>query len=292
MFATHQQNGIYMIQTKKGLPLLLILLWLAPLGLLRPGSLALAQTGQVFIRSDPQVFEVGVGQVETLDILIENAVDVYGIDLRARYDPALVEVVDLETGKPAAQMAAGSFMHHDFVLRNEADNNSGMLQYIFTQLNPSLPVNGSGIIISIQIRGKALGESQLEFVSLEIADNLGHILLSEALPGILRVVPAKPETPTPFVLLPSASSTETSPTRIEKNVRITKVPETEKFPKDWSAHPKTPTPKLDPSFSSESTHSPLLPGQIGFLCLGSLGLLGAIFLISLAFLVALSPGKR
>ena len=44
----------------------------------------------------PAEVVIGVGETATIEIAVQNAVDLYGIDVRASFDPAVVEVVDAE----------------------------------------------------------------------------------------------------------------------------------------------------------------------------------------------------
>ncbi len=150
------------------------------------------------LRTDPAVLEVGKGQVETLQILLVNAQNVYGIDLQARFGPAVVEVVDADPKQDGVQMFPGDFLKPDFVVRNTADNKAGNLHYVVTQLNPTPPANGEGVILSIQFLGKAAGvKTALTFVSVQIADRRGVKPPVTAQDADLVAVPPKPPTPTP-----------------------------------------------------------------------------------------------
>ncbi len=187
-----------------------------------PAAPAWAQAQAAIVRPQPSVLEIGQGQVETLDILLENAQDVYGIDVRASFDPAVVEVVDADPSRDSVQMTPGSFLKPDFMVRNVADNAAGTLQYVITQINPSEPVTGTGVILSVQFRGKLLGQqSELTIGFVEIADRHGVKLSVQGQNGRLAVVQPKPPTPAP---VPSATpappaSPTTLPTRTALPVR-------------------------------------------------------------------------
>jgi hypothetical protein len=181
------------------LRLLGLALWLA----LWPAQPVWAQGGPAIVRPEPKLLNVGQGQVETLEILLENAQDVYGIDVRASFDPAVVEVVDADPSRDGIQMTPGSFVKPDFMVRNVADNEAGTLQYVITQVNPSEPVTGTGVILSVQFRGKVLGQqSELTIGFVEIADRRGVKLSVQGQNGALAVVQPKPPTPAP---VPSAT---------------------------------------------------------------------------------------
>ncbi|MBI5879015.1 MAG: hypothetical protein HZB53_15295 [Chloroflexi bacterium] len=154
--------------------------------------------GGATARPDPPTLEVGLGQQETLNIVLEDAQDVYGIDVRAKFDPAVIEVVDADPSKDGVQMTPGTFIKPDFLVRNTAENVTGTLQYVTTQVNPSPPVSGRGIVVSVLVRGKALGKQTAFTISfVEIADRTGRKLPVRGQAGNIVVVQPKPPTPTP-----------------------------------------------------------------------------------------------
>jgi hypothetical protein len=157
-----------------------------------------AQEEKAILHTEPAVLEVGKGQIETLQIMLVNAQNVYGIDLQAAFDPAVVEVVDADSEQDGIQMTPGPFLKPDFVLFNTADNEAGTLHYVVTQLNPTPPANGEGVILSIQFLGKATGiETALTILSVQIADRRGVKQPVTAQDADLVAVPPKPPTSTP-----------------------------------------------------------------------------------------------
>lgn len=132
------------------------------------------QAGDALVTTDPARLEIGQKQIKTMRILLENAHDIYGIDLQARFDPDVVEVVDADSRQAGVQMISGTFIKPDFTILNLADNKAGTLRYVVTQLNPTLPANGKGTLLSIQFRGKdSVASSKLTFTSVVIADRNG-----------------------------------------------------------------------------------------------------------------------
>ena len=180
--------------------------------LLCPVRLRAAQVDDTVIRPEPAVLEIGQGQVETVQIVLENAQAVYGIDLRIRFDPAVVQVVDADPSRDGIQMTPGAFVQPDFLVRNAADNQAGSLQYVVSQVNPTSPANGTGVVLTIEFQGQALGEqSELTIGFVEIADRRGNKLSVQPQNGTLKVIPPRPETPTPA---PTATATVPPPTAV------------------------------------------------------------------------------
>jgi hypothetical protein len=156
-----------------------------------------AQAGEALLRTDPARLEIGAGQVETLRIQLVNAQAVYGIDFQAAFNPAAVEVVDADAARSGVQMEAGMFPKPDFMVRNIVDNTNGTLGYVVTQINPTPPASGTGIVLSIQFRGKVQGRfSKLTFTSAVIADRHGIKQPITTQEADLVVVPHQSSVPT------------------------------------------------------------------------------------------------
>lgn len=172
-----------------------------------------AQSDTAVVRFDPPVLQVGEGQVEQLNIIVENAHDVYGIELRAGFDPQEIEIVDVDLEREGVQMRSGDFIKPDFLVRNQADNAVGTLEYVITQTNPTPPATGSGVVLTVLVRGKKQGGSSPVIINLvQAANNKGVKLPIEPQSGMIQVVPPKPETETPVVAPTTGPITVTSAT--------------------------------------------------------------------------------
>lgn len=168
------------------------ILWLVALLLLWGAADAAAQTGAAVVRPDPTALSVATGQTQTINIMVENATEVYGIDVRVAFDPALIEVVDADLSRNGVQMTPGAFPQPDFVALNLADNAAGALRYAVTQVNPTLPATGSGVVFSFQVRGRASGVSPLRVVLVEMANRSGELLSVTTGDGTITVTGGQP----------------------------------------------------------------------------------------------------
>ena len=170
----------------------LIVLWGAPV--------ALAQTGAAVVRPDPAALTVAAGQTQTVSVLLENAADVYGIDVRLSFDPVLIEVVDADAARDGVQMTPGVLPQPDFVALNAADNAAGALRYAVTQVNPTPPAGGNGVVFTFQVRGRASGVSPLRVVLVELANRSGELLSVTTRDGAVTVTGGAPSAPTGVAL--------------------------------------------------------------------------------------------
>jgi hypothetical protein len=195
-----------------------VILFLALLSAL-PAS---AQGQTAVVRSDPVVLEVSPGQVATLTIILANAQDVYGIDVRATFDPQIVEVVDADPARDGVQLTPGTFPQPDFVARNSADNAAGTLRYALTQVNPTAPATGTGVVFTVSFRGKTPGEATLALGPVEMADRRGQALPVTAEAGTIKVIAA--EAPTVIAaaspVSPVPATTEVAPASSATSVPV------------------------------------------------------------------------
>lgn len=100
-----------------------------------------------------------VNEQTTVEVMVEDAVAVYGTEIRLHFDPDRLEVV---------QLAHGNFLSADpdneaFVLQNAADNDIGTVDYALALLNPAPAVDGSGLLLQVTFKAKAEGPTLIEF---------------------------------------------------------------------------------------------------------------------------------
>ncbi len=178
-------------------------LWvvLVTLAALLPAIPVQAKSGTAALRFSPNVQKIGEGQVEKVDLILEDARGIYALDVRGAFDPLAVEIVDMDSQQEGVQMTPGSFPKPDFVVRNIADNTAGTFMYVLTQVNPTPPATGEGVVLSIYFRGKANGKSSRLAVNfVESADRRGSKLVVQPDESKLLVVKPKSPTPTPRIM--------------------------------------------------------------------------------------------
>ena len=137
---------------------------------------ALAAASDALVRADPAASVVSVGQTATITIRLENATDVYGIDVRLGFDPTAIEIIDADSTQAGVQILAGTFPYPDFTVRNVVEPVTGTVHYASVQLNPRAPASGAGAVFSFQVRGKTASQSTLAIQSVEMADRNGTSL--------------------------------------------------------------------------------------------------------------------
>ena len=150
-------------------------------------SMGLAQGTMILVQ--PSSSEVDVEDTVTVDIRIEGVTDLYGVDVRLSFDPALLEVQDAD-GNPAngIQIQGGSFPAPNFVVKKEADNSAGTIWYAVSQMSPTEPVSGSGVAASITFKGLADGVSSVAFTYQKIVEKDGDPIPATTQDGQITVI--------------------------------------------------------------------------------------------------------
>lgn len=147
------------------------------------------QVAPAVVTPDQDSYTIAAGAATTVTIRLEDATNVYGVDVRASFDPALVEVVDVDATTEGVQIEPGQFPKPDFVAVNRVDPQAGTLRYVITQVNPTPPASGDGIIFSVRLRGLGVagaGEFRIELV--EMSDRNGQLLPVEIRSATLDVM--------------------------------------------------------------------------------------------------------
>ena len=160
------------------------------------------------IRFLPDQTDVAIGQISDVQLVVENVINLYGLEFQLRYDPVILEVIDADPELAGTQIEQGEFLSPDFVVRNEVDVGAGTIWYAVTQLNPRPPVNGSGTVLTVRFRAKALGVSMLDIDYAQLVSPKGLQIDAEVSGGVVlastqgatQVAPLPTFTPTPAAM--------------------------------------------------------------------------------------------
>lgn len=172
------------------------------------GAPLLAQTMPA-VRVVPASATIAAGEMVEVQIVIEDVSQLYSVDLTFLYNASVLDVVDADPNKEGIQIAKGDFFGDGYEAENEAGD--GQIDYIFAQLNPSPPVDGSGTLAIITFIGKADGVSALTLEMVAMSDPNGQgipvILQNGTLTVGSATSPQVTPTPTPEPTAMPAPST-------------------------------------------------------------------------------------
>lgn len=155
---------------KSGMLIVLLSLILAPWGAVWAQAEAAAEVG-VF-----EDYAVPPGTRVEVPIAIRGVEALYAVDIELQFDPALLAVEDANPNMDGVQPALGTFLDAGLTLFNSVDNDQGILRFVMTQVNPSEPKSGDGILLVLYFQALAEGESSLTVNMVELSDRLGEAI--------------------------------------------------------------------------------------------------------------------
>ena len=156
------------------------------------------------------------GRVE-VPVQIEDVRDLYAIDIEIHFDPQVIKIEDADPRTEGVQPALGTFLDAGLTLFNSADNEAGVIRFVMSQMNPSEPKSGDGIILVLYVVGAAEGESDLDITILDLSTRAGEAISAQSVDGKVTVsetaVPQEPtsipvQDPTSIVVVPTSQPTE------------------------------------------------------------------------------------
>ena len=187
-------------------PLRLGMAVLAIAGSLASGAEGAAAQGATLAFA-PALAQVGEGTTVAVAIEVRDIADLYSLDLSVRFDPAVVEVVDVDSVSPGIQVQPGDFLVPGFVVNNDTDNAAGLVRFATVGLNPATPLSGSGVVCVLLLKGKTAGAaSALLIENAVLSTPASHVIAVTAAAGRLEVVAVAQAPATPTVA-PGASPT-------------------------------------------------------------------------------------
>jgi len=165
-----------------------------------------AQGGTV-VRLQPSAAQVGVGSTVSVEVVVENVTNLFGVEVHLVFDPTLLEVVDADAGMAGVQVSLGPFLSVDYTPQNVVDQGTGHIDFGYSQMPPETSRSGTGTIATITFRGKAAGISPLTFSSVILADPGGNPISATTqngqvtVDGGVTVTPTATPTPPPGAVL-------------------------------------------------------------------------------------------
>ncbi len=114
----------------------------------------------------------------TVDVLVGEAPLIYGADVRVRFDPGALEVVDADRGSSGVQIEPGSFLdpRRSFSLLHAVDNQAGSVSFASTLVNPAPAVQGAGTLARLTFRAKRAGSTTVAIEKGELGTLKGETI--------------------------------------------------------------------------------------------------------------------
>lgn len=132
-------------------------------------------------------YTVQAGQEFTVPVRIVGVSNLYGADVRLTYNPAVLQGVRVDHG---------GFLQPGFVVRQgfygPPQCNPMCARYALTQLNPTPPASGSGVLMHVTFRAVAPGASSLA-LRAELATRNGVLIPVNVDHGVVKIIDAGSE---------------------------------------------------------------------------------------------------
>lgn len=133
---------------------------------------------QATVFLSPTTTTLAVGERKNVTIVTSDVQDLYGFDISLTFtNPDTIEIVDADANTEGVQVGFGPFLEPDFTLHNQVDHSAGTIRFAMTQVNPSPPKNGRGVLMIITLRGlKPSASTELTLTHVEQAQPRGIML--------------------------------------------------------------------------------------------------------------------
>lgn len=161
----------------------------------------IAQERATVVRISPQTLTVNPGDVFTVEVWVDDVLDLYGVDIQLAFPAGALEVVDPNPGTLALEITPRyDLLQPDSILQRSANNGTGTIGYIVTQLSPTPPASGSGALFEFQFRALASGTHAITFTNHQLAA-IGGVPIGHTVQGASYTVTGN-VTPTHRYFLP------------------------------------------------------------------------------------------
>jgi hypothetical protein len=131
--------------------------------------------------------EILPGSQVAVPVEVSDVLDLYAVDLEIHFDPNLLQVADADENLPGVQPALGTFLDVGLTLFNEVDNTQGVIRFAMSQVNPSEPKSGEGVLLVLYLIGLREGETGLEVRFVDASDRYGDAIPVEPVDGVVTV---------------------------------------------------------------------------------------------------------
>jgi LysM repeat protein len=215
-----------------------------------------AQQGSV-VRLQPASVQLNVNDVTNLEIRIDNVTDLVAADVAVQFDPAILQVQDVNSSQDGVQIQPGDFPAPEFLVRNVVSNTVGLINYTVSDLAPFQPVGGSGLLATIRFQAVAQGSSAVSLSEAILVNSQTQSIPVERQAGQITVGQGGPTSTPTNTPLPGEATATFTPMPIpgtETPILVTATP----IPPTATNTP-APTNTSTPLPTPTATNTPVAP---------------------------------
>lgn len=135
------------------------------------------------------VKEVSVGAKFSVDIIIADAVDLYGYAFKLQYDPEILKATDHAIIDSSDFFWGHATIEEGLTWVEEVNSQEGYAYFVVTlPLTTEGGVQGSGRVVTIEFQAISCGESVLGLYDVELNDSSANMIPCEAYDGNIIVL--------------------------------------------------------------------------------------------------------
>lgn len=158
-------------------------------------------SGPAVLRMEPSVADLAVGEMHPVQVWLDNVDRLHSIELHIGFEPRYVRIEDADPDAVGVQVGAGAIPMAVQVIKNEVDNDAGLIIYQVAGM-PGSPASGSGMVASFTARALAEGGTPLKFSVASLRDTEGQLLSAPEQVDGLVVIGAGGTVPKPTTVSP------------------------------------------------------------------------------------------
>jgi hypothetical protein len=151
-------------------------------------------------------------------VSVRNVEGLYAVDITLTFDAEIMQIEDANPSQDGVQLGLGTFLDAGLVLFNEANNETGTIRFAMTQVNPSDPKSGEGVLLVLYAQAVEEGQGLIEVVSVELANRMGEALPASGVGSAVSITnnavevvntPIPVQDPTMIIQVPTPEATMT-----------------------------------------------------------------------------------
>ncbi|MCS7125042.1 MAG: cohesin domain-containing protein [Candidatus Bathyarchaeota archaeon] len=136
-----------------------------------PLSTVWSSAEETVVRVEPSTINLPPGSNFVIKVKVENVVNLYGLDIKLRWDPSILGYVRRVVKIPVENYPDGILHEPIMRVKDTVDQNAGTYHVAYASMSPASPFRGSGIVFEITFTVRGQGKCLLEIYSSKLSDN-------------------------------------------------------------------------------------------------------------------------
>ena len=153
------------------------------------GEKAFSATSTAMVYVDPQNTTKDIDETFTVDIVVADVENLYGIDIQFKWYPSILEYVNHTAKIPVDTYPDGILHEPGILVMDDVDAVAGTYRVAYASMDPAPPFDGTGTIFEIVFHAKTNGTCVLEIFSSDLVDRSANSILHNVMSGTVEIMP-------------------------------------------------------------------------------------------------------